>query len=31
MPERQVSVDSFGGDEAAYKEWLESQREPAEV
>jgi len=31
MPERQVSVDSFGGDEAAYKQWLESQKQPAEV
>lgn len=31
MPERQVSVDSFGGDETAYKEWLEAQKEPAEV
>lgn len=31
MPERQVSVDSFGGDEAAYQQWLESQKEPAEV
>jgi hypothetical protein len=25
MPDRQVSVDSFGGDESAYKQWLESQ------
>ena len=31
MPERQVTVDSFGGDEAAYKEWLASQKHPAEV
>jgi hypothetical protein len=31
MPERQVSVDSFGGDEAAYQQWLETQRQPAEV
>ena len=26
MPSRQVSVDSFGGDENAYKNWLESQK-----
>ncbi len=31
MPQRQVSVDSFGGDEAAYQQWLESQKSPAEV
>lgn len=31
MPERQVSVDSFGGDEEAYKRWLESEKRPAEV
>lgn len=31
MPERQISADSFGGDEAAYRQWLESQQEPAEV
>lgn len=31
MPERQVSVDSFGGDQEAYKQWLESQKQPAEV
>jgi hypothetical protein len=31
MPERQVSVDSFGGDEAAYQEWLESQNKPIEA
>lgn len=31
MPERQVSVDSFGGDETAYKQWLESQKEAASV
>jgi hypothetical protein len=24
MPERQVSIDSFGGDEAKYSEWLNS-------
>ncbi len=26
MPERQVSVDSFRGDKAAYQRWLESQK-----
>jgi hypothetical protein len=31
MPRRQISVDSFGGDEAAYKAWLTSQKQPAEV
>jgi hypothetical protein len=31
MPERQVSIDSFGGDETAYGQWLESQKRPAEV
>ena len=31
MPERQVSVDSFGGDAAAYERWLEAQKQPAEV
>ncbi|MGB3491343.1 MAG: hypothetical protein WBA57_01350 [Elainellaceae cyanobacterium] len=31
MPERQVSVDSFGGDETAYKQWLESQKKPVEA
>jgi hypothetical protein len=33
MPDRQVSIDSFGGDRAAYECWLESQkdRQPAEV
>ena len=30
MPERQVSIDSFGGDKAAYEEWLASQKEPIE-
>lgn len=25
MPERQVSLDSFGGDKEAYQRWLESQ------
>jgi hypothetical protein len=31
MPEREVSVDSFGGDEVAYQQWLESQKQLAEV
>ncbi len=31
MPEHQVSVDSFGGDEVAYQQWLESQKQLAEV
>lgn len=33
MPDRQVSIDSFGGDREAYERWLESQkdRQPAEV
>ncbi len=31
MPERQVSVDSFGGDQQAYEQWLESQKQTAEV
>ncbi|NJK38247.1 MAG: hypothetical protein HC835_11365 [Oscillatoriales cyanobacterium RM2_1_1] len=31
MPPRQVSLDSFGGDEAAYKAWKESQKEPVGV
>ncbi|MBD2580119.1 hypothetical protein [Oscillatoria sp. FACHB-1406] len=30
MPERQVSLDSFGGNQNAYREWLESL-ETAEV
>lgn len=30
MPQRQVSVDSFGGDEAAYQQWLESQGKPSQ-
>ena len=25
MPKRQVSIDSFGGDEIAYKQYLESE------
>jgi len=31
MPERQVSIDLFGGDTKAYEQWLESTKEPAEV
>ncbi len=31
MPERQVSIDSFGGDKAAYEQWLASQKQPAEL
>ncbi|MFN6514934.1 MAG: hypothetical protein RMY29_010570 [Nostoc sp. CreGUA01] len=31
MPERQVSVDSFGGDQQAYEQWLESQKQTAQV
>jgi len=31
MPERQVSADSFGGDQEAHEQWLESQKQPAEV
>ena len=31
MPERHVSIDSFGGHEAAYSQWLESQKQLAEV
>lgn len=30
MPERQVSVDSFGGDKEAHSQWMESQQK-AEV
>ncbi len=26
MPERQVSLDSFGGDKEAYQHWLDSQK-----
>ncbi len=26
MPKRQVSIDSFGGDEVAYKQYLESEK-----
>jgi hypothetical protein len=31
MPERQVSVDSFGGDEAAYQQWLAVQKQQQSV
>ncbi|WP_323254050.1 hypothetical protein [Spirulina sp. CCNP1310] len=31
MPERQVSLDSFGGDADAYQKWLDAQAIPAEV
>jgi hypothetical protein len=31
MPERQVTADSFGGDNAAYEQWLERQKEPVSV
>lgn len=31
MPDRQVSLESFGGDETAYQQWLDSRKEPAEV
>jgi hypothetical protein len=31
MPDRQVSLDSFGGDKEAYDRWLESQKQSAEV
>jgi hypothetical protein len=31
MPERRVSIDSFSGDQAAYEQWLETQKQPAEV
>jgi hypothetical protein len=30
MPKRQVSIDSFGGDEIAYKQYLESENRVAE-
>jgi hypothetical protein len=29
MPERQVSVDSFGGDDATYQHWLATEKQPA--
>lgn len=28
MPDRQVSIDGFGGDREAYERWLESQKDP---
>ncbi len=31
LPPRQVSLDSFGGDKEAYKQWQESQKQPASV
>ncbi|MFM7428181.1 MAG: hypothetical protein ACKO7W_24820 [Elainella sp.] len=31
MPERQISADSFGGDKAAYEQWLAAQKQPTEV
>ncbi len=31
MPERQVSIDSFGGDEQAYQQWMEQNRVVAQV
>jgi hypothetical protein len=31
MPERQVTADSFGGDNTAYEQWLERQKEPVSV
>ncbi|MGB3238853.1 MAG: hypothetical protein WBB29_11185 [Geitlerinemataceae cyanobacterium] len=31
MPERQVLIDSFGGDQEAYDRWLTSQKTPTEV
>lgn len=31
MPERQVSLDSFGGDQKAYESWLVSEKEKSEV
>jgi hypothetical protein len=31
MPERQITADSFGGDNAAYEQWLERQKEPVSV
>lgn len=31
MPERQVSIESFGGDGVAYDRWLESQNQSAQV
>jgi hypothetical protein len=31
MPERQVSIDSFGGNKEAYEQWLASQKQATEV
>jgi hypothetical protein len=31
MPERQVSLNSFNGDQEAYERWVEAQKQPAEV
>jgi hypothetical protein len=31
MPERQITSDSFGGDNVAYEQWLERQKEPVGV
>lgn len=31
MPERQVSIDSFGGNKEAYEQWLASQKQTADV
>lgn len=31
MPERQISIDSFGGNKEAYEQWLASQKQTAEV
>lgn len=31
MPERQVSLDSFGGNKEAYDRWLSSQKQPQNV
>jgi hypothetical protein len=31
MPERQITADSFAGDDVAYERWLERQQEPVGV
>jgi hypothetical protein len=31
MPERQITADSFAGDDAAYEQWLGRQKEPVSV
>jgi hypothetical protein len=31
MPDRQITADSFGGDNAAYEQWLEEQKEPVGI